>query len=87
MSTAYLSLGSNTDARSNILAGIAALRDAFDNVRLSPAYQTRAVGFDGDDFINLAASIETRLQPLELKQFLNELEDRHGRVRNVANIL
>ena len=24
------------------------------------------------------------LQPLELKQFLNELEDRHGRARNVA---
>jgi 2-amino-4-hydroxy-6-hydroxymethyldihydropteridine diphosphokinase len=84
MSTAYLSLGSNVNARSNILAGIAALRKAFNNVRLSPAYQTRAVGFDGDDFINLTASVETALQPLELKKFLNELEDRHGRVRNVA---
>ncbi|MEE8339878.1 MAG: 2-amino-4-hydroxy-6-hydroxymethyldihydropteridine diphosphokinase [Xanthomonadales bacterium] len=84
MSTAYLSLGSNVNARSNILAGIAALREAFNNVRLSPAYQTRAVGFDGDDFINLTASVETMLQPLELKQFLNQLEDRHGRVRNVA---
>ena len=84
MSTAYLSLGSNVNARSNILSGVAALREAFSNVRLSPAYQTRAVGFDGDDFINLTASIETMLQPLELKRFLNELEDRHGRVRNVA---
>jgi 2-amino-4-hydroxy-6-hydroxymethyldihydropteridine diphosphokinase len=84
MSTAYLGLGSNVDARSNILAGIAALRETFSNIRLSPAYQTRAIGFDGDDFINLAASIETTLQPLELKQYLNELEDRHGRVRNVA---
>ncbi|MEE8496149.1 MAG: 2-amino-4-hydroxy-6-hydroxymethyldihydropteridine diphosphokinase [Xanthomonadales bacterium] len=84
MSTAYLCLGSNVNARSNILAGIAALREAFNNVRLSPAYQTRAVGFKGDDFINLAASIETMLQPLELKQFLNELEDRHGRDRDVA---
>ena len=84
MSTAYLGLGSNVDAHSNILAGISALREAFDDVRLSPSYQTRAVGFDGDDFINLAASIETGLQPLELKQFLNALEDRHGRARNVA---
>ncbi len=84
MSTAYLGLGSNVNARSNILSGIAALREAFDNIRLSPAYQTRAVGFDGADFINLVASIETMLQPLELKQFLNELEDRHGRARNVA---
>jgi 2-amino-4-hydroxy-6-hydroxymethyldihydropteridine diphosphokinase len=84
MSTAYLGLGSNVNAHSNILAGIAALREAFDNVRLSPAYLTPAVGFDGNDFINLAASIDTTLQPLELKQFLNELEDRHGRARNVA---
>ena len=84
MSTAYLGVGSNINARSNILAGIATLRGSFNNVRLSPAYQTRAVGFDGGDFINLIASIETTLQPLELKQFLNELEDRHGRVRNVA---
>lgn len=83
MSIAYLGLGSNVDARDNILAGIAVLREAFGKVGLSPAYQTRAVGFDGDDFINLTACIETTLQPLELKQFLNELEDRHGRARNV----
>ena len=82
ISTAYLGLGSNVNARSNILAGIATLRGKFNNVRLSPAYQTRAVGFDGDDFINLVASIETTLQPLALKQFLNELEDHHGRARN-----
>lgn len=84
MSTAYLGLGSNVNARRNILSAIAVLRETFNNVRLSPAYQTRSVGFDGDDFINLTAAIETDLQPLELKQFLNELEDRHGRVRNVA---
>ena len=83
MSTAYLGLGSNVDARSNILTGIAALRKAFGNVRLSPVYQTPAVGFTGKDFINLAAAVETSLQPLELKQFLNDLEDRHGRARNV----
>ncbi|MCH7507606.1 MAG: 2-amino-4-hydroxy-6-hydroxymethyldihydropteridine diphosphokinase [Proteobacteria bacterium] len=82
MSTAYLGLGSNINARSNILAGIATLRGTFNNVRFSPAYQTRAVGFDGDDFINLIASIETTLQPLELKQFLNELEEQHGRACN-----
>ena len=84
VSTAYLGLGSNVNARSNILAGIAALRETFSDVRLSPVYQTRAVGFDGTDFINLVASLETTLQPLALKQFLNELEDRYGRARNVA---
>jgi 2-amino-4-hydroxy-6-hydroxymethyldihydropteridine diphosphokinase len=83
MSTAYLGLGSNVDAHSHIAAGIAALRAAFSNVRLSPAYLSTSVGFDGADFINLVAEIETELQPIELKNFLNDLEDRHGRLRNV----
>lgn len=84
MSTAYLGLGSNVDAPANIAAGISELQEKFGPVRLSPIYRTAAVGFDGNPFINLAAAIETELQPLELKQFLNDLEDRHGRLRNVA---
>jgi 2-amino-4-hydroxy-6-hydroxymethyldihydropteridine diphosphokinase len=81
MSVAYLGLGSNVDARNNISSGIDALRLAFDNVELSPMYQTAAFGFEGNDFINLAARVETDKGPLELKYFLNELEDRHGRNR------
>jgi 2-amino-4-hydroxy-6-hydroxymethyldihydropteridine diphosphokinase len=84
MSTAYLGLGSNVNAHDHIAAGIAALRETFRNVRLSPVYQSAAVGFDGDDFLNLVASIETSLEPIELKHFLNDLEDRYGRKRNVA---
>lgn len=83
MSVAYLGLGSNVNARSNITGGIEALRAAFGQVDLSPAYQTRSVGFDGEDFINLVARIETGIQPIELKRFLRDLEDSHGRLRNV----
>ena len=83
MSTAYLGLGSNVDAHAHIAAGIAALREAFSTLRLSPAYLSTSVGFDGADFINLVAEIETELQPTELKNFLNDLEDRQGRLRNV----
>jgi 2-amino-4-hydroxy-6-hydroxymethyldihydropteridine diphosphokinase len=84
MSVAYLGLGSNVDARAHIRSGIAALRETFGEVGISPVYRTPAVGFDGDDFINLVAVIETALQPIELKRYLNELEDQHGRLRNVA---
>ena len=83
MSIAYLGLGSNVDAPGHIRTGIRALQAAFGHVRLSPAYLTAAVGFDGEDFINLAAEVETSLQPIELKQFLNNLEDCHGRLRDV----
>jgi len=83
VSTAYLGLGSNIEAEAHIAAGIAALREAFGKVSLSPVYRAAAVGFAGNDFINLVASIETTLEPLELKRFLHALEDRHGRCRDV----
>ena len=81
MSTAYLGLGSNVDARKHISSGIDALRLAFDKVVLSPVYQTTAFGFEGNDFINLCAGVETDMGPLELKNFLNDIENRHGRNR------
>ena len=84
MSTAWLGLGSNVNAEANIRAGIKALREKFSELRLSPVYTSTAVGFDGDDFINLVARIETELQPTELRWFLRDLEDRYGRKRDVA---
>jgi len=83
MSTAYLGFGSNIDAPANIASGIAALRERFGDVRLSPIYRSAAVGFEGSDFINLVAAIETTMSPLELREFLHALEDRHGRARDV----
>jgi len=82
MSTTYLGLGSNIDARKNISSGIATLRETFGDVELSPIYQTAAFGFEGNDFINLVACVETEMSPLELKMFLNDLENRHERNRH-----
>jgi 2-amino-4-hydroxy-6-hydroxymethyldihydropteridine diphosphokinase len=82
MSIAFLGLGSNIQARQNIASGIGALRERFRRVDLSPVYQTVPFGFEGDDFINLVARIETELSPLELKNFLHQLEDQHARNRN-----
>jgi 2-amino-4-hydroxy-6-hydroxymethyldihydropteridine diphosphokinase len=81
--TAYLGLGSNVDAESNIRSGIDELQSAFETVEFSPVYRSPAVGFDGDEFINLVARVETAMSPLALKHWLNELEDRHGRRRDV----
>ena len=84
MSIAWLGLGSNVFAETHIRAGIHELEKDFENVVLSPIYSSTAVGFDGDDFINLVARVETELQPLELRQYLRDLEDRFGRKRDVA---
>ena len=83
-SVAWLGLGSNVFAETHIRAGISAIEKDFENVVLSPVYSSTAVGFDGDDFINLVARVETGMHPLELREYLRELEDRFGRKRDVA---
>jgi 2-amino-4-hydroxy-6-hydroxymethyldihydropteridine diphosphokinase len=83
MSTAWLGLGSNVNAENHIRAGINELRERFERVSLSPIYTSASVGFEGNDFINLVARIETDLHPLELRDYLRDLEDRYGRKRNV----
>ena len=83
MHRAYLSLGSNIEPERHLRAAIAELRARFGDVLVSPVYRSGAVGFDGPDFLNLAAAIDTDLDPLALDAWLHALEDRHGRRRDV----
>jgi len=84
MSIAWLGLGSNIDAENHIRAGMRELEKDFENVRFSPVYASTSVGFEGDDFINLVARVETEMHPMELRDYLRDLEDRFGRKRDVA---
>ena len=79
---AYLSLGSNVEPEKHLRAAIDALRARFGDVVLSPAYRTPAVGFDGRDFVNAAAIIDSDLEPQPLNDWLHALEDAHGRDRS-----
>jgi 2-amino-4-hydroxy-6-hydroxymethyldihydropteridine diphosphokinase len=81
MSRAYLSLGSNVDAETHLRGALAALRARFGDVRVSPVYRTRAIGFDGADFLNAAALVDSDLDPFALNDWLHALEDAHGRDR------
>lgn len=82
MATVYLSLGSNIAPADNLRAAVRALRERFGEVRLSPLYRTRAVGFEGADFLNAAACIHTDLDPQSLNDWLHALEARQGRRRD-----
>ncbi|WP_051176377.1 2-amino-4-hydroxy-6-hydroxymethyldihydropteridine diphosphokinase [Luteimonas mephitis] len=82
MARACLSLGSNLEPEAHLRSAIAALRARFGQVRVSQVYRTRAVGFDGDDFLNAAAVVETDLEPEALDAWLHALEDAHGRDRS-----
>ena len=83
MTRAYLSLGSNLEPEKNLRAALAELRARFGHVEASPAYRFPAVGFDGPDFLNLAAALDTNLDAQVLNDWLHALEDRHGRRRDV----
>lgn len=83
MTTVWLGLGSNQNADTHIRAAIDELKSQFSNVAFSPAYISTSVGFDGDDFINLVARVETELSPLAVRDYLRDLEDRFGRRRDV----
>ncbi len=82
MGIAYISLGSNIEPEKHLRAAVAELRERFDDVLLSPIYRTPAVGFEGADFLNAAARIQTELSPQELDDWLHALEDRHARDRS-----
>ena len=83
MTRAWLSLGSNLEPEENLRAALRELRARFGAVIVSPVYRFPAVGFDGPDFLNLAAGIDTDLSATVLDDWLHALENRHGRRRDV----
>ena len=83
MHTAYLGLGSNIEAERNIASAIARLHETFDGIEFSPFYRCTPFGFEGEDFINGVARVTTGMMPMELKNWLIELENQHGRDREV----
>jgi 2-amino-4-hydroxy-6-hydroxymethyldihydropteridine diphosphokinase len=82
MGRACLSLGSNVDAEAHLRSAATALRERFGALALSQACVFPAVGFEGPDFLNAAAVIDSDLDPLALNDWLHALEDAHGRDRS-----
>ncbi len=83
----YLSLGSNLgDRTGNLAAGLRALdaRDAVRVVAVSQCYETEPIGvIDQPPFLNMAAAVETALEPLELLDVVKAVEVEAGRAPGV----
>lgn len=82
MTTVLLSLGSNLRPAYHLHAAVQALRGEFGELRVSPAYRTPAVGFDGPDFLNNGVLLQTGMALEPLDAWLHALEDAHGRDRS-----
>ena len=78
-SRAYLSLGSNLSAERNLRMAVAALRERFGEVDVSPVYRTQAVGFEGPEFLNAIVGIDSDIHPFALNDWVHALEEAHGR--------
>jgi 2-amino-4-hydroxy-6-hydroxymethyldihydropteridine diphosphokinase len=78
----YVAAGSNVDPLANLRRALDVLHRYFAPVVVSRAYANAAVGFEGDDFINLVVGFETRLGVHEVIERLHEAEAACGRERN-----
>ncbi|WP_425468394.1 2-amino-4-hydroxy-6-hydroxymethyldihydropteridine diphosphokinase [Parahaliea aestuarii] len=84
--TCYLGLGSNLDDPERQLQDALAALAKLPRSRLaaaSPVYRSEPVGPDGqDDYLNAVVALITELQPLELLDALQAIENNQGRVRD-----
>jgi len=78
----YISIGSNIDAQKNIRGAIQTLQAHFGNLSISSVYESEAVGFAGDNFLNLVIAADVNLDVQQVSQILHHIEDEFGRKRN-----
>jgi 2-amino-4-hydroxy-6-hydroxymethyldihydropteridine diphosphokinase len=81
MPQVYIAAGSNIEPERHLAMAVRELEREFSGVRLSPWYRNRAVGFEGEDFINLVAGFATELEVSEVLSRLRAIETLCGRPR------
>ena len=81
MARVYLGLGSNIDPENNLRLGVAALRDSYGNLDISPVYKNAAVGFEGPDFLNLVVGLDSDDSPTRIQACIERIHKQAGRHR------
>jgi 2-amino-4-hydroxy-6-hydroxymethyldihydropteridine diphosphokinase len=82
MAGVYVAAGSNVDPLGNLEHAVKELARNFGPLIVSPWYRNRAVGFQGDDFINLVLGFDTQLGVHDTQRQLREIETLCGRPRD-----
>ena len=84
MARVYLGVGSNIERERYITAGLDALAAMFGEMDISPVYESAAIGFDGQPFLNLVLGVNTDLGLAEMAKRLRHIEYEHGRPKNAT---
>lgn len=82
MPAALVGMGSNISPEKHLVDAAVKIRKRFIDVHFSSVYQSRAVGMDGDDFLNACCLINNVSDRGELIRWFKSLEDEHGRDRS-----
>ena len=82
MPQVYVAAGSNIEPERHLAMAVRELERQFPAVRFSPWYRNRAVGFEGDDFINFVAAFPTELAVADVLARLQAIETLCGRPRD-----
>ena len=80
----FLSLGSNINAEENLEFAFKELKKILTNVKSSSIHQTKAEGFEGDDFLNSVVCGNSELDFNDLNKKLKLIEDNSGRNRDAS---
>ncbi len=78
----FVGVGSNVERERRLAEGLSRLHRQFGRLRLSPVYESAAVGFQGNPFFNLVVGFETELSPPMLVASLRDIEIACGRGPN-----
>ncbi len=87
MTRVYVGLGSNIDRETNVRNGIKALETNFGELIISSVYESKAFGFEGENFFNLVVGLNTSLPLSEVLTTLHKIEYQFGRQRNEQRFL
>ncbi|MGI9237942.1 MAG: 2-amino-4-hydroxy-6-hydroxymethyldihydropteridine diphosphokinase [Woeseiaceae bacterium] len=82
MSDIYLGLGSNIEPEKNLSLAVRELRNKFGDLKVSSVYRSAALGFEGDDFLNLVVGLKSDDGPMEICQEIEHLHNVAGRARS-----
>ncbi|MGD8484932.1 MAG: 2-amino-4-hydroxy-6-hydroxymethyldihydropteridine diphosphokinase [Thioalkalispiraceae bacterium] len=82
MARIFISIGSNINPSENVRCAVSVLRQYFSDIQVSPVYESEAVGFAGDNFLNLVVGASTDLEIHEVNTLLHTIEDEYGRDRS-----
>lgn len=80
----YAGLGSNVDPARHLNHAIDEIRRRYGHLEMSPIYRNPAVGFVGDDFLNLVIRFRSDGSADELEQSFSQLEHATGRQKPVT---